>query len=45
MVNFFDMKELKSAKRHAMDVETYVAEARGIEFEVRDLGWLSIPLM
>ncbi|KAG8863972.1 hypothetical protein FRB96_006845 [Tulasnella sp. 330] len=42
--NFYDMRELKSAKRHAMDVETFVNEARGYENEVRNIGWLSIPL-
>ncbi|KAG9003534.1 hypothetical protein FRB94_003054 [Tulasnella sp. JGI-2019a] len=43
-VNFYEMRELKSAKRHAMDVETYVGEARGFENDVHDIGWLSIPL-
>lgn len=41
--NIYEMKELKSAKKYALEVETFIAEARKLDNRIPDLGQISIP--
>ncbi|KAG9042059.1 hypothetical protein FS837_011387 [Tulasnella sp. UAMH 9824] len=41
--NVYEMKDLKAAKKYALEVETYVGEARKLDPRVANLGQISIP--
>ncbi|KAG8959145.1 hypothetical protein FRC00_001900 [Tulasnella sp. 408] len=41
--NVYEMKDLKAAKKYALEVETYIGEARKLDPRVANLGQISIP--
>ncbi|KAG8978929.1 hypothetical protein FRB90_008250, partial [Tulasnella sp. 427] len=41
--NIYEMKELKSAKKHALEVETYIEEAHKLDPKVTNVGHIHIP--